>query len=367
VLVLLALAGAGTGALVGWGAGLVWLLSGLPSASTGAALAAAGVVAALDGVGRWRPPSVRRQVPQLWGRIFGARTVAVLYGARLGVGPATILATWLWWGAAAVAAACGPWVGALVGATFALVRTAVTQLAVAGPAEGGAMSRRMAGVRRADHPARTGVAVALVGLVLAAVLTGCSRDRDPAPASHVPLSADGTVSPTTTSTPPTPELRAMDDLLLDDALPGFHRDDAAVGAGPLDLEAAARAEADVAAERSVLETRGFVRGLSRAWIGPDDEVAYVAVYAFARADGAAAYLVDGMEHVLARGATSFPVAGIAGARGFTTVDDLGTTHAVVFTVGPRWVLVLVGSPSGTKTTDDAVGLASAQAARLPPG
>jgi hypothetical protein len=158
----------------------------------------------------------------------------------------------------------------------------------------------------------------------------------------------------------------LDDALLDDTLPGFQRDDAALGAGPLDLERAARAESDVDAERAVLETRGFVRGASRAWTGPGDDVAYLAVYEFAAPEGAAAYLVDGTEHLTARRATRFDVPGVVGARGFTTVDHDtdGTTftaHAVSFTRGNHWFLVLLGSHSGARTTDEVVDLAARQA------
>src|SRR4029078_11442297 len=64
------------------------------------------------------PLSVARQVPQLWGRIFSPRVVAVLYGARLGVGPLTILRTWLWWGCFLAGASAGLGWGAVVGALF---------------------------------------------------------------------------------------------------------------------------------------------------------------------------------------------------------------------------------------------------------
>ena len=66
----------------------------------------------LDSVRVVAPFSVMRQVPQLWGRIFSAPVVAVLYGARLGVGPLTILRTWLWWGAFVAGSSAGPWWGA---------------------------------------------------------------------------------------------------------------------------------------------------------------------------------------------------------------------------------------------------------------
>jgi hypothetical protein len=363
VLTLLALTGASTGALVGWAAGVLWLVSGLPGPSTAAAVAVVVGTAGLEALGRPRPPAVRTQVPQLWGRIFGPRTVAVLYGARLGVGPATILPTWMWWGAFALSAACGPWVAAAAGALFALTRTVVTHGSVAGVGSGPVMSRRIATVRRAERPIAIGVAMAVAALALA----GCSRGGSERPAAAVVRSRPTTtLAPTPPSTAPaTPEVLALDDALLDETLPGFLRDDAAVGAGPLDLEAAARAESDADAERALLETRGFVRGASRAWTGPGDDVAYVAVYEFAAAEGAAAYLVDGTEHLTARGATRFDVPSVVGARGFTTVDRgadgaVFTAHAITFTRGNRWFLVLLGSHSGQRTTAEAIDLAVRQ-------
>lgn len=349
-------------------AGLLWLISPLPDATGEFAVAVLVACAVLDGLGRPRPPAVRRQVPQLWGRLFDARTVAVLYGARLGVGPATILPTWLWWGGLVVGAACGPWVGAAAGAAFALARSMVTHASVAGVREGGAMSRRIAGVRRLERP----VALAVVVLVAALLLAGCSGDGDgagdgdagPTRTSLDLVPDDDTVPPSTTTPTSTPETATLDDLLLDGTFAGFVRDDEAVGAGPMDLEAAARAEADVDAERALLETRGYVRGTSRAWVAPGDDVAYLAVYEFATPEGAAAYLVDGAEHLEARGAERFDVPGIEGAAGFTTTEPNFTAHAVTFTRGTRWFLVLLGSPEATRSRDEAIGLATRQAAAL---
>src|SRR5688572_29080255 len=111
---LLALSGALSGALVGFALGLV----PMPDAPYWLAI----VAAVLDAL-RVPTLAVRKQVPQYWGRIFQPRIVAVLYGARLGVGPLTLLPTWLWWAALVVGASRGPWVGAATGATFAIVRT----------------------------------------------------------------------------------------------------------------------------------------------------------------------------------------------------------------------------------------------------
>src|SRR5690606_22169942 len=75
--------------------------------------------------GRPRPLSVGRQVPREWSRLFSPPTVAVLYGGRLGVGPATILTTWLWWAVLILGAAGGVWTATAAGAAFGLVRTVV--------------------------------------------------------------------------------------------------------------------------------------------------------------------------------------------------------------------------------------------------
>lgn len=369
VLSLLALSGAITGALVGWVAGLLWLATGFPEATTTAAVVAVLASGTLELLGRPAPPAIRQQVPQYWGRIFGPRTVAVLYGARLGVGPATILPTWLWWGSFLLAATCGPWVGAAAGAVFALARTAVTHAAVAGVRHGGRMSSRIAAVRRLERPVAVGIALLLAVAALAGCGGGGGDDEDAAPRRRPPRTSTTTSTTEaplpTSSVPATPEVLAMDNLLLDDALPGFRRDDAAVGAGPLDLEAAARAEPDADAERALLETRGFVRGASRAWVGPDDDVVYLAVYEFVNPAEAALYLEDGTEHLTARDAERFEVPGVDGARGFTTVDRREggsfTAHAVSFTRGPRWFLVLLGSPTGARTQAEAADLASRQA------
>lgn len=354
VLTLLALTGATAGALVGALVGLVWQLLPFPTATTTLALAVVAAVGVAEVIGRWRPLAVRRQVPQLWGRIFGPRTVAVLYGTRLGVGPATILPTWLWWGAIVLGAACGPWTGAAAGAVFAVTRTIVTHGAVAGAGTGEAMSQRISRLRAAERP----VTIVVVAAVLALAVIGHRSDRGSAGASS--CLTGGRI---TSTAPTTPEALAVDDLLLDDTLPGFRRDDAAVGAGLMDLEGAAAAESDSDAERALLETRGFVRGASRAWCTPDDDIVYLAAYDFATARGAAAYLTDGLERLDARGAARFPVPQVADAKGFTSVDGTGdeafTAHAVVFTRDMRWFLVLVGSPSASRTTAEAIEVATA--------
>ncbi len=159
---------AATGALVGFAIGIAWMITGLGPLPR--PLAAGLVLAALllDLVarrsGRARPPSVGRQVPREWSRLFSPPTVAVLYGGRLGIGPATILPTWLWWALLVLAASAGVGASAAAGATFGAVRT----LVMVGLAE---WVRPRAAPRMARLRAAEPVALAVLApLALAAVL-----------------------------------------------------------------------------------------------------------------------------------------------------------------------------------------------------
>ena len=336
---LLAIAGSLAGGAVGFVAGL------LPVPSLGAAAVAIALAAAALDAANVPVLSVRRQVPQYWGRIFDPRLVAVLYGARLGVGPLTLLPTWLWWAAMVLATALEPWAGALTGVTFAIART-VTMTVVA---------TRARSLDRLDRAVRMTAAV----VIAASVLAACSGDDDDATEETTPTLE---LVPSTTTTT-TEEDEALEELLIDESLPGFVLNEGARATGVLDLDAAAAAEVDVEAERALLETRGFVRGAARAWIGPEDDVVYVAAYELGSRRQADAYLVDGAETLGARGATAFDVADVPGAVGFTTREEGFVAHAVAFTRAERWFLVLVGSSTGARTSEEAVELAARQAAR----
>lgn len=350
VITLQAAAGALGAALLGLAVGALW------PATWDAPAWLALLAAALDAL-RVPPPSVRTQVPAYWGRIFGPRAVAVLYGARLGIGPLTILPTWLWWAALALGAAEGPWPSALVGATYAVVRTLTSWLA------GEVTTRRgPSAVHRLDGRVRLGVAVAVVAVALAACSEGSDSDEPdderPARSSTTEAERRELELERSTTTTTTPEEAALEALLLDDVgLEGFGRGPG----GPLDLEAAAQAESDPEAERALLRTRRFVGGFDRRFLNEEDHIVYLAVYEFAEGGDAAAYLVDGTETLTARAAEPFDVP-IDGAVGFTTVEEGFTAHFVAFTRGPRWFLVLVGSPGGERTADEAIALAARQAA-----
>lgn len=334
---LLALSGALSGALVGFALGLV----PVPDAPYWLAI----VAAVLDAL-RVPTLAVRNQVPQYWGRIFPPRTVAVLYGARLGVGPLTLLPTWLWWAAIVIGASRGPWIGAATGATFAVARTVTMWVA-------GTRARALDG---ADHKIR--VAIAALSLVALAACSGDDDDDAAAPRTTTSSPPTSIVLERATTTTTTPEDAALIDLLLTDAPPGFER----VRDDVLDLEAAAEAEADSEAERALLETRGFVRGAARVWNDADDDVVFVTAYELGSKDQADLYLVDGAETLTARSATRFDASEIAGAFGFTTREEDFVAHAVAFTRGNRWFLVLVGSSDGSRTQAEVLQLATAQAA-----
>jgi hypothetical protein len=168
VAALLAGSATATGALLGFAVGVAWAVSGLPALARPAVIGLVLAAVALDLAGRWawapRPPAVGRQVPREWSRLFSPPTVAVLYGARLGVGPATILPTWLWWAALVVAASAGVWTSVAAGAAFGLVRT-LLMVALAEWVRQRA-APRMARVRAAEAIALLAIAPLAVAAVL---------------------------------------------------------------------------------------------------------------------------------------------------------------------------------------------------------
>lgn len=366
---LLAATSASTGALVGFVAGVAAsTATGWPPLPWPAVLAVVVVAVALDALGRPAPLSVRRQVPQLYGRVFPAQTVAVLYGARLGVGPLTILRTWLWWAALVVGASAGPWWSAAVGGLFGFARVAV--MVAAGPRAPG----WVAGERRASWALAAAVLAATSGAGFAtdgsppgqAATSGWTGSAPSAPASTsttVPGTSSTTIPPT--SVPDQGLARA----LPDEVLAGLERvpDDPARHLGPLDLRAAAAIERDEPAERALLETRHFVGGHARAWRAAGGRVAYASVYEFRTAADAAAYLQDGLTTIEARGARLYPVDAPAGGRGFsqaaqaTSAAGSTVSHGVVLTRGARFALVFVSSPDSSLGPADASAAASAVA------
>ncbi len=120
--------GAASAALVGLAAGLVLQFVPVATMEVLIALTLTAVLAdvAMLRFGRPKPLSIGRQVPVEWGRLFDSRVVALLYGARLGVGPLTMLSTWLWWAAAIGAALTSVTASVMIGVVFGVVRLAIT-------------------------------------------------------------------------------------------------------------------------------------------------------------------------------------------------------------------------------------------------
>lgn len=131
--------------------------------------------ALLDGVltlrGQPNPPAVRSQVPQWWGHRFGPWWGSARYGLRLGLGPATMLNSWLWWAGLTVTLG-SPW-SLLVGfSSFVMVRT-LTMFAVSWRVSSGSeMAKRAKLLDAATKPVRYGVAcVALCAAAFAWAFT----------------------------------------------------------------------------------------------------------------------------------------------------------------------------------------------------
>ncbi len=141
--------------------------------SSAIVVALVGLGVALDAArllaGRPGPPTAGRQVPREWARLLPLPVAAGLYGARLGVGPLTILSTWTWWSFTVAAALLGPIAGAAAGAVFGLVKlsviAAVSQLA--GPIGHDVTFGRLRAERRRSWATLT-AATAAIALVASA-------------------------------------------------------------------------------------------------------------------------------------------------------------------------------------------------------
>jgi hypothetical protein len=364
---LLALAAGASGALAGFVLGVGWAVARLPGASKPLAALVVAVAVGFDVMGLPRPLCSGRQVPRSWARLLPLRIAALLYGARLGVGPATILPTWLWWAAALLGAATGPGWSTATGAAFGLARTLVMP-AVAAWAEGD-MASHMDRLRLRERIGRPVSLLAAAGVVVAVLLTACTDrgDGGRATTSGGPGSGEAAAAGDVAAEPPGPSVDGS--LLLTDVGPEYVQvpDDQRAGLGPLDLDAAARVEADTSAERSLLATRGFRRGLARAWRTQAGDELYQAVYEFGDEAGAAAYLQDGLITLEGSGATRYPVEGVPGATGFSQAErrptGAVTSHGVVFVRGPRFFLVFASSARPGTTPGAVAEVAKAADAR----
>ncbi|MEM9609773.1 MAG: hypothetical protein AAGA99_20285 [Actinomycetota bacterium] len=211
------------------------------------------------------------------------------------------------------------------------------------------------------------VAAPLIGesVTTIAPLLGATETFPIEPTSTEPSPVAVEQTPTTAPVEVAEEV-PMDQLLIDDrTLVGVLADmelapDALLGTGPLDLEAAVAIEADGEAERALLTTRGFEEGFSRGFTNTDGDTVIVQVYRFADADGAAAYVVDGAEQLLGRGASPYDVAPLPGALGFSGNDGGFEAHGVTYAVGRHHVLVVVGGAEGNRSAEEARLVALAQ-------
>lgn len=229
--------------------------------------------------------------------------------------------------------------------------------------------------RAADDPESPPVTAA----TLAAATPTSAAPATAAPTSPLrgsdttaPVPADASASPVERARTPTTapvevaEEVPMDQLLIDEitvgeVLPGMTlAADVLLGTGPLDLEAAANSEADPDAERSLLLTRRFEEGFSRGLVNEAGDTVLLQVYRFADADGAAAYLVDGAEQLLGRGAEPYEVDPLPGGLGFSSALDDFEAHGATFSVGRHHVLAVVGGAPGHRTAAEARLLALAQ-------
>ena len=130
--------------------------------AVGFVMSAALLDVSLTSKGFPRPPAVRSQVPQWWRHRFGPWWGSARYGLRLGLGPATMLNSWLWW--AGLATAIGSSWSLLVGLTvFVMVRT-LTMFGVGWRVSSGPeMANRAKLLDAAMKPVRYGVAGIALG------------------------------------------------------------------------------------------------------------------------------------------------------------------------------------------------------------
>ncbi len=375
----------------------------LPARPTGwiVAVIAAGVVLDVCHLvtGSFRPPTLGRQVPREWGRILSPPVTAMLYGGRLGVGPLTILSTWMWWTALIGAALIGVWTTVAVSVWFAVCRIVVN----------GVVSRRLArrpesnlaaarALRGRGWSSLTGLAAAMT--LAAALLAGCGLPGEPAarpalledpdagsngetatariirPESTTPpptspaqledfvrtsstLDATATPpspapSPSTTAAPEADEPTGLAALAPEDLAGMVVIDNPSVDRF-LSIDDAADIQPDPTEEIALLETRGYRGGWIRAFRSPASDVAVASVYEFADAAEAEFYLEDGLITIGGYGGQFFDIAELPDIRGFQqdVIDDGETVRTLggAFHRDNRWFLLyVVGSPQ-TVTPD----------------
>lgn len=157
--------------MTGFAAGITWSVARLPLLPVGGVLAVVGLALLADAAHRRgrapAPLAVRRQVPAAWSSLFSPTTVALLYGARLGVGPLTLLPSWSWWAVLVAGASLGPGGAAVSGASFGAARGIATVL-VAEAVRGDSVPRMARLVRAEPRAHSVLVVLAAGGCLLAA-------------------------------------------------------------------------------------------------------------------------------------------------------------------------------------------------------
>ncbi len=375
--------------------------SGLPDRLAGHVVAVVALGVALDAchlvTGRFHPPAIGRQVPREWGRLLPPPVTGLLYGARLGVGPLTILSTWLWWSALLAAALIGVWPAVAVSVWFATWRIVINSVI------GWGLRRRsrsnLAAVGSLRRRSWTGLTVLAGAMTVAAALSACGPADDAAvgvaekptrgisgrssgqfaaPSTPaVPPRSNPTVPPPTAPARledfvPTPSTSTSSSATT--AAPNPASDAPAKQEGPgglaalapvalegmtviddpsvdrfLTIDEAAAIQPDPTEELALLETRGYRGGWIRAFRSDDSTVAVASVYEFADPVEAEFYLEDGLITIGGYGGRFFDIADLPGVRGFQQdVMDEGEqtrTLGAAFHRHNRWYLLyMVGSP-----------------------
>lgn len=167
-----------TAGLFGATLGTVGGLLGAPFGRAGLVLVA--VLAALYGLGAVSRfdvivPQLRRQVPDWWRTFFSLPVTSFLYGAGLGIGFLTFMATGGLVTVAVAAAASGsPWLGMIVVAPFGFARgfSAAVASGVRTEDDGRRLVERLAGRSDRARGAANGMALAAVAALTLAAMPG---------------------------------------------------------------------------------------------------------------------------------------------------------------------------------------------------
>ncbi len=342
------------------------------------------VALALDAVhmklGWPRPVALHRQVPQQWGKLLSAPVVAGLYGARLGVGPLTMLTTWLWWAAMVGASVISVWAAVGAGAVFGASRAVVNEIAARRITAGGLGTIERLGVttRRSWITVNGSTLVGLALMVLIAggcvagndvvandtdsggsdsnetdsiAVQGTSQTRATDTGDDSAGQTDHNDNPSETTTGDSMTDSAGDDAATESSGAAAEADsessEAASAAATwqpstpevlssaligdvawfnrltepgadlyLDIDAASNRQPDPTEERPLLETRGYLGGWSRVFRNDTQDVVVAQVYEFATEQDASFYLEDGFITLTGHGAEFFDLESLVGVRGF---------------------------------------------------